>query len=178
MYRLILIAALLLCGSCTVTDSVDSLKEEVPVSEAEAHFQLGLKHGNGDGVPKDGAEAARWFLKAAEQGHTGAQLLLGAAYGLGEGVPKDDAEAARWYRKAAEQGNAMGQEALGLVYAIGEGVPKDNIVSYMWSNLAGKQGVRDAIKRRDMVAEEMTSKQIAEAKKRSRACLKSNYRDC
>jgi TPR repeat protein len=55
-------------------------------------------------VPKDQAEAVRWFLRAAEQGLAEAQNNLGWVYANGFGVPKDKAEAARWYRKAAEQG--------------------------------------------------------------------------
>ena len=57
-------------------------------------------------------EAAKWYRKAAEQGHAEAQLWLGNCYYLGEGVPKDEAEAERWWRKAAEQGQADAQKAL------------------------------------------------------------------
>jgi TPR repeat protein len=57
----------------------------------------------GQGVPKDDAEAVKWYRKAAEQGNAGAQDKLGAMYADGRGVPKDDAEAVRWHRMAAEQ---------------------------------------------------------------------------
>ena len=43
--------------------------------------------------------------KAAEQGHTEAQLTLGTWYSFGIGVPEDKAEGAKWYRRAAEQGS-------------------------------------------------------------------------
>ena len=40
--------------------------------------------------------ALRWFLKAAEQGHVGAQDTLGAYYYLGRGAPKDVTKAYFW----------------------------------------------------------------------------------
>ena len=57
----------------------------------------------GGGVSKDETEAARWYMKAAEQGHARAQWALGWMYERGDGVPKDEAEEARWYGKAVEK---------------------------------------------------------------------------
>ena len=95
-----------------------------PLSSYEA---LGLIYANGaaQGVPKDDAEAVRWFRLAAEQGTARAQFNLGVMYDNGEGVPEDDAEAVRWYRLAAEQGYAAAQLNLGVMYANGEGVPEE-----------------------------------------------------
>ena len=50
-------------------------------------FQLGL------GVERNAAEAAQWFLKAADQGNPVAQDQLGLLYLLGLGVQRDDREA-------------------------------------------------------------------------------------
>jgi len=46
----------------------------------EAQFNLGVVFGNGQGVTKNEAEAAKWFRKAAEQGDVGAR---GALHQLG-----------------------------------------------------------------------------------------------
>jgi TPR repeat protein len=59
---------------------------------------------NGQGIPKDDAEAIKWYRKAADQGYAEAQTYLGTMYQDGQGVPKDDVEAVKWYRKAADQG--------------------------------------------------------------------------
>ena len=67
---------------------------------------VGFLYAQGHGVPKDHAEAAQWFRKAADQRHVKAQHALGILYYRGHGVPKDRAEAARWYRLAADQGHA------------------------------------------------------------------------
>jgi TPR repeat protein len=37
-------------------------------------------HSGSHGSPKDQAEAATWFRRAAEQGHASAQYNLGVAY--------------------------------------------------------------------------------------------------
>ena len=37
----------------------------------------------GEGVPQNDAEAAKWWRRAAEQGHTKAQYNLGAMYAKG-----------------------------------------------------------------------------------------------
>ena len=43
--------------------------------------QSGLNvHKNGSGVAKDDAEAVKWYKKAVEQGHAGAQRNLGVMY--------------------------------------------------------------------------------------------------
>jgi len=89
---------------------------------------------------EDYLDAIRWFRKAAEQGHAGAQLLLGAMYVSGEGVAKDTAEAARWYRKAAEQGHAGAQLLLCAIYSLGEDVAKDTAEKARWCRMAAKQG--------------------------------------
>ena len=54
----------------------------------------------------------KWWRRAADQAHAGAQGNLGQAYETGEGVSKDLTEARRWYQKAADQGDEDAKEAL------------------------------------------------------------------
>ena len=58
---------------------------------------------------QDYAEAARWFLKAAEQGIADAQFNFGLILEEGRGVKQDFDSAAMWYNEAAEQGHAEAQ---------------------------------------------------------------------
>jgi TPR repeat protein len=60
---------------------------------------------NGAGVPKNDAEAVKWYRRAADQGMADAQYNLGVMYVSGAGVPKNDAEAYFWWNLAAAQGN-------------------------------------------------------------------------
>ena len=109
---------------------------------------------------------------AAEQGNAAAQVALWSMYANGLGVPQDYAESARWYRLAADQGLAQAQQGLGLLYALGDGVPQDPVVAHMWLNLATAQSSGEQRetyeKSRDLVAEQMTRQQIAEAQRLAR----------
>ena len=51
-------------------------------------------------MPKDVAEAVKYYRKAAE-GFTRSQYRLGWRYGDGKGVPKDKVEAAKWYSRSS-----------------------------------------------------------------------------
>lgn len=61
--------------------------------------------------------------------------------------------------------------------ADGRGVPPDNVLAYMWLDLAGRD-MEKAREERDRIAQHMTRSEIAEAKKRARTCVESNYRNC
>ena len=56
---------------------------------------------NGNGVPQDYTEAAKWYTMSAEQGHSYAQYCLGLMYFNGNGVPQDDTESAKWTRNGS-----------------------------------------------------------------------------
>jgi TPR repeat protein len=84
----------------------DSQKAQTERLEPHAQNSLGVRYANGDGVPKDLIEAAKWFSEAAEHGHAAAQFNIGVMYANGKGVKKDSAKAAFWFQKAAESGNA------------------------------------------------------------------------
>ena len=55
-------------------------------------------------MAKDSNEAARWFRKAAEQGHAPAQSNLGAMHFAGEGMERNKIKARAWVQLAADQG--------------------------------------------------------------------------
>ena len=106
-----------------------------------AQYILGVMYAKGGRVPKDEAEAAKWYRKAAEQGDAKAQDQLGDMYAGGEGVASDTAEAAKWYRKAADQGNAWAQKKLGVLYDCGNRPIKDEVEAYKWYLLSNAGGV-------------------------------------
>ena len=131
-------------------------------------------YANGIGVPEDDKEAVKWYRKAAEQGLVGAQYNLGQMYYKGEGAPKDFKEAVKWYRKAAEQGGVYAQVSLGYMYVNGEGVPEDLVTAYAWWNIAAANGNARAKRIKPLLANKMTTDQIAEGQKLSREMLKKN----
>src|SRR5579862_6791832 len=112
--------------------------------DARAQFDIGFMHAQGWGVPRDLAEAIKWYRKAANQGLQVAQHFLGMAYAKGEGVQPDAAEAARWFARAATQGFSAAQYMLGLMTWKGQGVPEDLVRAYALFVLSGQGGVRSA----------------------------------
>ena len=68
----------------------------------------------------------------------------------------------------ALQGDADAQNFLGFMYANGDGVPEDNVPAYAWWHLAAAQGHENASMAKDIIRENMTPAQIAEAQKLSR----------
>jgi TPR repeat protein len=121
-------------------NNIATLIQLAKSGDAHAQCLVGVMYFTGTRVPKDEAEAVRWYRKAAEQGYAEAQNDLGVAYQDGRGVPKDYAEAVHWYRKAAEQGFAEAQFALGSAFGSGEGVPKDEAEAVRWYRKAAEQG--------------------------------------
>jgi TPR repeat protein len=79
---------------------------------ADGYFALAVRHAAGDGLPQSDAEAGRWLLAAAAQGHPRAQLEAGLPYYEKKSFP----EAEKWFRLAAGQGLADGQYMLGCLY--------------------------------------------------------------
>jgi TPR repeat protein len=127
-----------------------------------------------EGVSQAYKKAVKWYRKAAEQGPAKAQHNLAYAYRKGAGIAKDYTEAVAWYRKAAEQGNVSSQFNLVFHYYEGLGVPQDYVQSYMWATIAIAGGHGRASDKRDIVANEMTAGQIAEAGKLAQKWLEQH----
>ena len=151
-------------GYIELIDHPDDIKKE--------GSNLGDMYANGEDVPEDDVEAARWHRLATEQRDAEAQHSLGWMYDNGLGVPEDDVEAVRWYRRAAEQGYAKSQFNLGIMYAAGEGVPEDDVQAYAWLNLAAEQGLERAEEMKQAISGTMTGEEIASAQE-----LSEKYRD-
>jgi TPR repeat protein len=56
-------------------------------------------------VPRDYAEALKWYRLAADQGDPHAQYNVGFLYFKGEGVPRDCVRAYMWWTLSAAQGD-------------------------------------------------------------------------
>ena len=139
---------------------------------------LGGMYDQGKGVLQDYKEAFKWFTKAAEQGHAGAQHNLGNCYANGEGVPKDYKEAFKWYTKSAEQGDALAQAMLGVMYDNGYGVPKDLVHAYAWYKIAianGFEEPKELIKEIELSPEQLIEAQALSAEMQKR--IEANRKD-
>jgi TPR repeat protein len=121
-------------------------KTRAEQGDAAAQASLGFMYEMGIEVPVDGAEAVKWYRKAAEQGNSRAKCNLDqiAAHGFmfepGKHVPANGAEAVHWCKKAAEQGDARAQFNLGQMYEWGDGVPQDSGEAEVWFRKAAQRG--------------------------------------
>jgi len=100
---------------------------------------VGRVYGEGRLVPKDAEEAARWFLKSAEQGYAAAQRL----YGL-MSAHANPPVGERWMLRAAEQGDAEGQFWLGVAYEQNWFETTDVKEAVKWYQKAAEGGDPDA----------------------------------
>ena len=85
------------------TIDVDSLRIVAERGIPGPQVMLGMKYLLGQDVPEDRAEAARWFLRAAEHGFAPAQSLIAGMYRDGDGVTQDDVAAYMWFGLAVAQ---------------------------------------------------------------------------
>ena len=92
-------------------DYAMALRALAPLAEkgiAEAQCMIASIYHLGLGVSTDGAEAVKWYRRAAEQGHPVAYNNLGSIYRTGMlGVSIDHQKAKECYRKAVECGFEM-----------------------------------------------------------------------
>ena len=126
-----------------ITGEKLELSEDLQKAEegrADPQYRMGWRYECGIDVPRDYAEAVKWYRRAAEQGSVSALLTLADLYYEGSGVRQDYSEAEKWYRRSAEQGSAIGQHNLGLLYYQGRGVPQDYAEAVKWYRKAAEQG--------------------------------------
>jgi len=95
-----LVLAIPIMGQET-SENIASLKKLAEQGNRDAQFGLAYMYYNGQGVPQDYSEAAKWFRKAADQGNVDAQFRLGFMYYYGQGVPKDYIQAHMWFNLCA-----------------------------------------------------------------------------
>jgi TPR repeat protein len=96
-------------------------------------------------LPKNMAEAARWYGKAAEAGSEQAALALGRMLRDGDGVEADPVAGTKWLRTAAEAGLSEAQFALALAYLGGTGVAPDQAEAVRLLKLAAEGDRGEAI---------------------------------
>ncbi len=124
---------------------------------------LGEKYYYGRGVPHDYKEAAKYFLKAAQQGEANAQFRLSYMYEHGMGVEQNYTMALYWFRKFSVQGpkfeqNRIKEHDLKLLSQISLGDPRGQCEygdiykdqfnyreAIKWYSKAAEQGFADAL---------------------------------
>lgn len=112
--------------------------------DAAAQNTLGTWYQRGTYVKADLAQAAAWYLLAAQNGNAYAQNNLGVLYFRGAGVPHDPKQAAEWYAKAAEQGHGWAQANLAWAYEHGTTGERDPDIALYWLTRSADGGLAAA----------------------------------
>jgi len=102
---------------------------------------LGTWYERGTYVKADPAQAAAWYLLAAQGGNAWAQNNLGVLYSRGAGVPRDLKQAADWYAKAAEQGHTWAEANLASAYQRGTMGAADIDKALYWLTRSAEGGL-------------------------------------
>ena len=153
--------ALVLKAQGASAPAIDLMKKAAGQGVAIAARKLGIWYEQGDGVPKNIAEAGRWYLRAAQAGDIEAMHNLGYFYAQGAGgLQKDGGQAEHWFKSAAERGLIASQVNLSIVYSKPEsfGLAAGNDLqtrmneAYFWAALAAARGDAQAETMRDSLA--------------------------
>ncbi len=151
---------------------LQAIRQAARAGDADAQLALGGLYEHGKKVPRNYAQAARWYYQAAVQGNGAALFRLGHLFEFGNGVEQSARQAARWYRRAAEHGHRKAFHQLATRYHEGRGLPQDRVLAHTWYSLAVDEGDESAENLRKWLAREMTAPEIAEAEERAEAWRK------
>ena len=139
---------------------------------ADAQFSQGLRYAS-EGALQDYAQAAAWYRKAADQGHSLAQFNLGVMYAQGQGLARDEAQSVVWFDKAARRGDGAAQFNLGkschrasLDKTSGP-ARESRTEAYVWFQLAAAQGYQGSDAARTTLILTMTREEVAEGNRRA-----------
>jgi len=102
-------------------------------------FLVARKFYLGKEYPLDKAEAANWFKKAADAGHSKAQWYLGRMYANGDGVKKDKNRAVKYLQQAHKGGQEEASYDLAMLYMNDGDAKPDFKTAAKWLTEAAQQ---------------------------------------
>jgi len=148
------------------------VQDKAEQGDVQAQFSLGLSYSTGSGRPEDQKQAAKWYLRAADQDHALAQFNLGLMLATGTGIPADRVAAVRWIRRAAAAGDASAQFYLGehcqrvSLNRTATNPAALRIESYRWFRLAAAQGYKDSKLNAERLVLKMSREEVVAAEER------------
>jgi len=129
-YLTLVFSILFVLTACNYSPVISSphktLIEGAESGDVEAQFLLANAYDNGAGFLNSSRNAKKWYLKAANNGHTEAQNSIGSIYQ----AEKKYEDAMVWYKKAATQQHALAINNMAYLYDLGLGVPQDRQKGY------------------------------------------------
>lgn len=122
-----------------------ALVAKAEAGDAEAQFHRAMVLLTGGFEPANPAQARRWFLRAADQGHGRALNALGECESKGEFGAPNHTRSAWYYREAWRAGEPMGMFNLGLQAEHGQGRAQDVAETLRCFRLAADRGCAAAL---------------------------------
>jgi uncharacterized protein len=120
-------------GSQPANDAAARMAASLSPSEVtETYVKVAHMLARGDELPRDDAEAAEWYRKAADRGSALASVDLAQRLLLGVGVPQDYSEARRRCEYAAKASFGPGAYCLGMMNKEGLGSAKNLEEAAKW----------------------------------------------
>lgn len=123
---------------------IATLKIRAEEGIAGAQADLAEMYYFGNGIPKDFAEAAKWYRKGAEQGDGWAAYRLGDCYAYSQGVERDYVQSIKWLNVAISKGVIEAKVSLASRYANGSGITQDTTEALRLMRQAASQGLATA----------------------------------
>jgi len=122
----------------------ERLKTAARAGDVSAFIELGNRHLEGKGAPRDPKVAVAWFERAAAFGSAPAQFRLGAMHREGRGVERNAKVAIKHFQIAAEAGNARSMYNAAVLLAEGVNGSPDYAAAGEWFRKAAEFGIRDS----------------------------------
>lgn len=133
----------------SVPDALMHIRYTANHGHKRAMYTLAALYYNGDLIPKNWVEAAKWAKAAAEafEGYdSDAEYFWGRCLLLGHGVDPDPEEAAKWLNSASEGEHWGAVYLLAVCHYKGLGVPKSLDQAYDLCDLAARNQDADALR--------------------------------
>ncbi|CAG8641018.1 uncharacterized protein OCT59_018454 [Rhizophagus irregularis] len=157
--------------------AIEEFKKAADLGYAPSCFKLGCCYEYGQlGCPVDPRQSIRYYSRAAEKGHSEAELALSGWYLTGSNgiLNQSDTEAYLWARKAADKGLAKAEYAIGYFTEVGIGVKADIEEARRWYMRAAAQGNKRAMQR----LKELNFGHAGRAKPAKYTRAQANKEDC
>jgi TPR repeat protein len=161
---------------------ISALYRNAQQNDPDAEYNLGLMLLRDEGRPRNEAEAATWFERAARMGDARAQFQLGALYMSGMGVTRDQVTGYTWMTLASANGYTQAEAVvrgltpelsgpqiarvrwnLAEMYKNGIGTRADKSAAYVWYSLAEAAGETRSTRAKNELASTMTPEQVSNA---------------
>lgn len=126
----------------STTGDIAHVLQKAQEGDWSAQYRLATMYHAGKETAISQEKASYWYLKAAQQDVTMAQVRIGSRLVEGEGIKKDVGAGIQWLQKAANKNDGLAQLVLSDVYLghFNSGL-KDFEKAFSWMLKAAKNGV-------------------------------------